>query len=81
MGETLQPGIRCPKFDTRSPSQAVFKPQWLGVGFGTNGVRARGVQARGKTSVSSPLSVKKPATNENNNMVVRTKQGPRGECL
>lgn len=80
-GETVQSGIRCPKFDTRSPSQAIFKPQWLGVGFGTNGVRARRVQARGKTTVSSPLSAKKPATNENNNMVVRTKQRPRGECL
>ncbi|KAI7806395.1 cell division cycle-associated protein 3 [Triplophysa rosa] len=80
-GETVQCGIRCPKFDTRSPSQAIFKPQWLGVGFGTNGVRARGVQARGKTTVSSPLSAKKPATNENNNMVVRTKQRPRDKVL
>ncbi|KAL0172376.1 hypothetical protein M9458_032687, partial [Cirrhinus mrigala] len=74
--ETAQPGIRCLKFDPRSPSQAIFKPQWLGVGFGTTGVRARGVQARGK-SVASPLSTKKTATNENNNMVVRTKQRPR----
>lgn len=80
-GEAVQSGIRLPKFDTRSPSQAVFKPQWLGVGFGTNGVRARGVQARGKTTVSSPLSAKKPATNENNNMVVRTKQRPRDKVL
>ncbi|XP_051576776.1 uncharacterized protein LOC127453960 [Myxocyprinus asiaticus] len=75
--ETVNPGIRCPKFDTRSPSQAVFKPQWLGVGFGTTGVRARGVQGRGKTTVSSPLSTKKTATNENNNMVVRTKRRQR----
>ncbi|KAA0703145.1 hypothetical protein E1301_Tti010747 [Triplophysa tibetana] len=80
-GETVQSGIRCPKFDTRSPSQAIFKPQWLGVGFGTNGVRARGVQVRGKTTVSSPLSAKKPATNENNNMVVRSKQRPRDKVL
>ncbi|XP_073704006.1 cell division cycle-associated protein 3 [Garra rufa] len=79
--ETVQPGIRCLKFDPRSPSQAIFKPQWLGVGFGTTGVRARGVQARGKTSLSSPLSTKKTATNENNNMVVRAKQRPREKVL
>ncbi len=79
--ETVQSGIRCLKFDTRSPSQAIFKPQWLGVGFGSTGVKARGTQARGKTSVSSPLSTKNTATNENNNMVVRTKQRPRGECV
>ncbi|XP_016389099.1 cell division cycle-associated protein 3 [Sinocyclocheilus rhinocerous] len=79
--ETVQSGIRCLKFDTRSPSQAIFKPQWLGVGFGSTGVRARGVQARGKTSVSSPLSTKNTATNENNNMVVRTKQRPREKVL
>ncbi|XP_052434544.1 cell division cycle-associated protein 3 [Carassius gibelio] len=79
--ETVQSGIRCLKFDTRSPSQAIFKPQWLGVGFGSTGVRARGVQARGKTSVSSPLSTKNTATNENNNMVVRAKQRPREKVL
>ncbi|XP_077065941.1 cell division cycle-associated protein 3 [Siphateles boraxobius] len=79
--ETVQSGIRCLKFDTRSPSQAIFKPQWLGVGFGTAGVRARGVQGRGKTSISSPLSTKNTATNENNNMVVRAKQRPREKVL
>ncbi|ROI36429.1 Cell division cycle-associated protein 3 [Anabarilius grahami] len=79
--ETVQSGIRCLKFDTRSPSQAIFKPQWLGVGFGTAGVRARGVQGRGKTSVSSPLSTKNTATNENNNMVVRAKQRQREKVL
>ncbi|KAF4103347.1 cell division cycle-associated protein 3 [Onychostoma macrolepis] len=79
--EAVQSGIRCLKFDTRSPSQAIFKPQWLGVGFGSTGVRARGVQARGKTSVSSPLSTKNTATNENNNMVVRSKQRPREKVL
>uniref|UniRef100_A0A8C2J603 Cell division cycle-associated protein 3-like n=1 Tax=Cyprinus carpio TaxID=7962 RepID=A0A8C2J603_CYPCA len=79
--EMVQSGIRCLKFDTRSPSQAIFKPQWLGVGFGTTGVRARGVQARGKTSMSSPLSTKNTATNENNNMVVRAKQRPREKVL
>ncbi|XP_052000661.1 uncharacterized protein LOC127656387 [Xyrauchen texanus] len=75
--ETVHTGIRCPKFDTRSPSQAVFKPQWLGVGFGTTSVRARGVQGHGKITLSSPLSIKKTATNENNNMVARTKQRQR----
>ncbi|KAG1947790.1 cell division cycle-associated protein 3 [Pimephales promelas] len=79
--ETVQSGIRCLKFDTCSPSQAIFKPQWLGVGFGTAGVRARGVQGRGKTFVSSPLSTKNTATNENNNMVVRAKQRPREKVL
>ncbi|XP_026084476.1 cell division cycle-associated protein 3-like [Carassius auratus] len=79
--ETVQSGMRCLKFDPRSPSQAIFKPQWLGVGFGTTGVRARGVQARGKTSMSSPLSTKNTATNENNNMVVRAKQRPREKVL
>ncbi|CAM4699444.1 unnamed protein product [Leuciscus chuanchicus] len=79
--QTVQSNIRCLKFDTRSPSQAIFKPQWLGVGFGTAGVRARGVQGRGKTSVSSPLSTKNTATNENNNMVVRAKQRPREKVL
>ncbi|XP_067305029.1 cell division cycle-associated protein 3 [Pseudorasbora parva] len=77
--ETVQSGIRSLKFDTRSPSQAIFKPQWLGVGCGTSGVRARGVQGRGKTS--SPLSTKNTATNENNNMVVRTKQRQREKVL
>ncbi|KAK7157539.1 hypothetical protein R3I93_008894 [Phoxinus phoxinus] len=79
--QTVQSGIPCLKFDTRSPSQAIFKPQWLGVGFGTAGVRARRVQGRGKTSVSSPLSTKNTATNENNNMVVRAKQRPREKVL
>lgn len=79
--ESVQPGIRCLRFDTRSPSQAIFKPQWLGVGFGASGVRARGVQSRGKTAVSSPRNIKNTATNENNNMVVRTKQKPREKVL
>lgn len=49
-------GIRCPTFDPKSPSQVVFKPQWLGKGFGASGLRARGVQ-RGKGG-SSPLAVR-----------------------
>ncbi|XP_040021735.2 cell division cycle-associated protein 3 isoform X2 [Gasterosteus aculeatus] len=59
-------GIRCPTFDPKSPSQVVFKPQWLGKGFGASGLRARGVQ-RGKGG-SSPLAVRmavKKVANEN----------------
>ncbi|KAM6994229.1 cell division cycle-associated protein 3 [Tautogolabrus adspersus] len=59
-------GIRCPTFDSKSPSQAVFKPQWLGKGFGATGLRARGAQC-GKSG-SSPLAVRvavKNITNEN----------------
>ncbi|KAL6489513.1 hypothetical protein MHYP_G00032540 [Metynnis hypsauchen] len=73
-------GVMIPRFDTRSPSQAVFKPQWLGVGFGATGVRARGVQGRGK-GTSSPLSSRKPAVDENENKVVLTKQKQRGKAL
>ncbi|KAM6936414.1 cell division cycle-associated protein 3 [Lycodopsis pacificus] len=51
----LSTGIRCPTFDPKSPSQVVFKPQWLGKGFGTTGLRARGVQ--GGKGGSSPLAV------------------------
>lgn len=83
---TLQPqapkapaatGIRCPSFDTKSPSQVVFKPQWLGVGFGATGVKPRGLQGRGKGS-SSPLASRKPADSENQGLSVRSKQ--RGVC-
>ncbi|XP_034170646.2 cell division cycle-associated protein 3 [Pangasianodon hypophthalmus] len=78
--EVLLPAITFPRFDTRSPSQAVFKPQWLGVGFGATGVRARGVQSRGK-GTSSPLSTRRPATDENENKVVLNKQKQRGKTL
>ncbi|XP_007250948.3 cell division cycle-associated protein 3 [Astyanax mexicanus] len=73
-------GILIPRFDPRSPSQAVFKPQWLGVGFGATGVRARGVQSRGK-GTSSPLSSRKPPMDENENKVVLGKQKQRGKAL
>lgn len=76
--EVPRRGIMIPRFDTHSPSQAVFKPQWLGVGFGTTGVRSRGVQGRGK-GTSSPLAALKPAIDENENKVVLTKQKQRGE--
>ncbi|XP_030641452.1 cell division cycle-associated protein 3 [Chanos chanos] len=76
-------GFRCPLLDTQSPSQAVFKPQWLGVGFGTTGVRARGVQGRSKggavSSQSSLLSSRKPAGGENKGVVPKQKQ--KGKTL
>ncbi|XP_028327111.1 cell division cycle-associated protein 3 [Gouania willdenowi] len=61
-------GIRCPTFDSRSPSQVVFKPQWLGKGFGASGLRSRGLQGQRGKGGSSPLAVSvavKNATNEN----------------
>ncbi|KAG7277903.1 hypothetical protein CRUP_004682 [Coryphaenoides rupestris] len=57
-------GILCPTFDPRSPSQVVFKPQWLGKGFGTTGLRARG--GRGFKGGSSPLAVRVAVKNVNN---------------
>ncbi|XP_058256012.1 cell division cycle-associated protein 3 [Hemibagrus wyckioides] len=78
--EVLVPAITFPKFDTRSPSQAIFKPQWLGVGFGASGVRARGVQNRVR-GTSSPLSTRRPTTDENENKVVLNKQKQRGKTL
>lgn len=80
ISEVLMPVIKFPKFDTRSPSQAIFKPQWLGVGFGATGVRARGVQNRGR-GPCSPLSTRRPATDENENKVVLNKQKQRGKTL
>ncbi|XP_013868913.1 cell division cycle-associated protein 3 [Austrofundulus limnaeus] len=64
-------GIRCPTFDTKSPSQLEFKPQWLGKGFGATGLRARGVQGNaGKSPLALRVAVKN-ATNEN--------KGPSGK--
>ncbi|XP_078108720.1 cell division cycle-associated protein 3 [Sander vitreus] len=51
----LSTGIRCPTFDSKSPSQVVFKPQWLGKGFGATKPSTRRVQA-GKGG-SSPRAV------------------------
>ncbi|XP_054477618.1 cell division cycle-associated protein 3 [Anoplopoma fimbria] len=68
-------GIRCPTFDSKSPSQVVFKPQWLGKGFGATGLRARGVQ--GGKGGSSPLAVRmavKKVTNENKRQSGKLKQ-------
>ncbi|XP_061092223.1 cell division cycle-associated protein 3 [Conger conger] len=72
-------GVKLPTFSTKSPSQVVFKPQWLGVGFGVTGVRARGVQGKAKGS-SSPLSVRvggRKAGNENRGPVAKQKQRER----
>lgn len=70
-------GIRCPTFDSKSPSQVVFKPQWLGKGFGATGLRARAVQGhRGKRG-SSPLAVRvavKNVNNENKGQSAKLKQ-------
>ncbi|XP_071372753.1 cell division cycle-associated protein 3 [Centroberyx affinis] len=74
-------GIRCPTFDSKSPSQVVFKPQWLGKGFGATGLRARGVQARGGKGGSSPLAVRvavKNITNENKGQSAKLKQKGNG---
>lgn len=73
--EQLRPSIRCPTFDPKSPSQVVFKPQWLGKGFGATGQRARGVQ--GGKGGSSPLAVRvaiKNVINENKGQSGKRKQ-------
>ncbi|KAL2084010.1 hypothetical protein ACEWY4_019528 [Coilia grayii] len=71
-------GIKCPTFDTKSPSQVVFKPQWLGVGFGATGVKPRGVQGRGKGG-SSPLTSRKSTGSENQGLNIKPKH--RGKAL
>ncbi|XP_028984874.1 cell division cycle-associated protein 3 [Betta splendens] len=70
-------GIRCPTFDPKSPSQVVFKPQWLGKDFGAAGLRARGVQGHGGKGSSSPLALRiavKTVTNENRRQSGKLKQ-------
>lgn len=65
----LHAGIRCPTIDPKSPSQVVFKPQWLGKGFGATGLKTRGG--------SSPLAVRlavKNVTNENKGQSGKRKQ-------
>lgn len=73
--------IRCPKFDPKSPSQVVFKPQWLGKGFGANGLRVKSVQGQSGRGGSSPLAVRvamKNATNEGKGQSGKRKQ--KGAC-
>ncbi|KAK2844760.1 hypothetical protein Q5P01_011419 [Channa striata] len=70
-------GIRCPTFDSKSPSQVVFKPQWLGKGFGATGLRARGVQGLSGKGGSSPLAIRvavKTVGNENKGQSGKLKQ-------
>ncbi|XP_034030363.1 cell division cycle-associated protein 3 [Thalassophryne amazonica] len=77
--EQLQPstGVRCLTIDSKSPSQLVFQPQWLAKGFGSSGLRARGMQAHSGKGGSSPLAVHvavKNASNENKGQPAKLKQ-------
>lgn len=74
--------IRCPTIDPRSPSQVVFKPQWLGKGFGASGLRVKGAHGQCGKGGSSPLAVRvavKNATNENRGQPGKRKQ--KGVCV
>ncbi|XP_061919827.1 cell division cycle-associated protein 3 [Entelurus aequoreus] len=62
--QPLTAGVHRLTFDPKSPSQLVFKPQWLGKGFGPTGLRARAVQ--GGKGGSSPLAVSVAIKNTNN---------------
>lgn len=72
--------FHCLTLDPRSPSQIVFKPQWLGKGFGASGLRVKSGPC-GKRG-SSPLAVRvavKNATNENKGQSGKRKQ--KGVCV
>lgn len=74
--------FRCPTFDPRSPSQVVFKPQWLGKGFGASGLRPKSVHGQCGKGGSSPLAVRvavKNANNENKGQSGKRKQ--KGVCM
>ncbi|XP_051921201.1 cell division cycle-associated protein 3 [Hippocampus zosterae] len=62
-GSQLPTGAHRLTLDIRSPSQVVFKPQWLGKGFGATGLRARAVQ--GSKGGASPLAVSVVVKNVN----------------
>lgn len=73
----LSTKIPCLTLDPKSPSQVVFKPQWLGKGFGTNGLRAKSVQGHRGKGGSSPLAVRvavKNVSNENRGQAGKRKQ-------
>lgn len=73
----LSTKIPCLTLDPKSPSQVVFKPQWLGKGFGTNGLRAKSVQRHYGKGGSSPLAVHvavKNVSNENRGQAGKRKQ-------
>ncbi|XP_072316881.1 cell division cycle-associated protein 3 [Eucyclogobius newberryi] len=58
--------IRCPTIDAKSPSQIVFKPQWLGKGFGGAGQRVRAQAAKGgRSPLALHVVVKNVANDEN----------------
>uniref|UniRef100_A0A8C6KEG5 Cell division cycle associated 3 n=1 Tax=Nothobranchius furzeri TaxID=105023 RepID=A0A8C6KEG5_NOTFU len=78
--EDVCTGIRCPSFDTKSPSQLEFKPQWLGKGFGATGLRARGVQGNIGKGGSSPLAVRVAVKNANNENRGQTGKLKQKEC-
>ncbi|KAM9851779.1 cell division cycle-associated protein 3 [Aulostomus maculatus] len=70
-------GIHCLTFNAKSPSQVVFKPQWLGKGFGAPGLRARAVQGPSGKRGSSPLAVSvavKNVSNENKGLSGKLKE-------
>lgn len=68
-------GIRCPTFDPKSPSQVVFKPQWLGRDFGAAGLKLRGVQGYSEKGSSSPLALRVGiVTSENKRQSGKPKQ-------
>lgn len=74
--------IRCPTFDPKSPSQVVFKPQWLGKGFGASGLRVKSVHGQCGKGGSSPLAVRvavRNAANENKGQTGKRKQ--KGACM
>lgn len=73
--------IRCLTFDPKSPSQVVFKPQWLGKGFGASGLRVKSVHGQRGKGGSSPLAVRvavRNAANENKGQTGKRKQ--KGAC-
>lgn len=79
---TLSNHIRCPTFDPKSPSQVVFKPQWLGKGFGASGLRVKSVHGQRGKGGSSPLAVRvavRNAANENKGQTGKRKQ--KGACM
>lgn len=78
----LSSHIRCPTLDPKSPSQVVFKPQWLGKGFGASGLRVKSVHGQCRKGGSSPLAVRvavRNAANENKGQTGKRKQ--KGACM
>ncbi|KAK7887045.1 hypothetical protein WMY93_026666 [Mugilogobius chulae] len=65
---------RCLTIDSKSPSQIVFKPQWLGKGFG--GVAGQRVRTQAGKGGSSPLALQvavKNVANENKGQTAKAK--------